>query len=523
MQTDNKKDAPIMNQLKPILIFTGLLCCAMNINASELLAQTPSASVASPQEQIKVTSSQVNSNNVSLDFKDADIGNVLRILSLKSKVNIVAGPEVKGVVTIRLEDVPWDKALDVVLRTYGYVYERKENIIRVTTKENLATEELATETFVLNYTTAEEAQEAIQDILTERGRVKPVSRTNMLVVTDVPTNLFKIRQVIERLDRSTPQAYIDAKIVKTSLLKGENLGIEWSPNATLVGAQRPVTFPFDSFNRAENSSFIDRTLGNYFPRVASTTAAANSQNARGFPEPAAAVASSGTNLFTLGRLDFTAFQAVLNFLRTRSNTKVVSNPRITVLNNQTATINVGTEIPLPTLERNETSGSFEITGFTYRDTGVVFEVTPHINDADEILVDLKPEISAQDGSTNFGGTGSFTTIPNFTVATAETQVLIKSSETIAIGGLMTDSEADSETKVPVLGDAPLIGKLFRSKRKTSGVNNRKEETLFFITVTVVDSTGEPEISTQSVANEPIQSAALVGTAAPSPAMLQTKQ
>src|SRR3989338_4511364 len=127
----------------------------------------------------------------------------------------------------------------------------------------------------------------------------------------------------------------------------------------------------------------------------------------------------------------------MQFLRTRDNTKIISNPRITVLNNQKARIKVGTDIALPTFERNETTGSFEISGFTYRETGVVMEVTPHINDADEILVDLKPEVSSQSGTTTFSAstTASFTQIPNFSVTNAETQVLIKNGETIAIGGL----------------------------------------------------------------------------------------
>lgn len=433
--------------------------------------------------------------NVSLDFKEADINNVLRILSLKSKVNIVTGPEVQGTVTIRLEDVPWEKALDVVLRTYGYVYERKDNIIRVTTKDNLATEELVTETFILNYTTSKEAEEAIKDILSERGRVKEVPRTNMLVVTDIPTNVYKIREVIKKLDKSTPQAYIDSKIVKTQIQEGENLGIRWTPAGTLSGSARPVTFPFGALN-ADNTDdqqfFFDRTFKAFFPDVV-TTDDDNAVDNRGFPPTVVDVAAAGGSAFSTGTLSFASFSAVLEFLRTRQNTKVISNPRITVLNNQPAKIKVGTDVALPTFERNETTGSFEIAGYTYRETGVVLDVTPHINDADEILVDLKPEISETSGSTTFSSstTASFTSIPNFAVTNASTQVLIKSGETIAIGGLMTDARENTENKVPFFGDLPVVGKIFRSKRQSQGTSNQKAETLFFVTVTIVDTTGQP--------------------------------
>ena len=451
------------------------------------VSEEPGSVVTTPEQ---VTAS----GNVSIDFKDADINNVLRILSLKSQVNIVAGPEVQGTITIRLEDVPWQKALDVVLRTYGYVYEREGNIIRVTTKENLSTEELMTETFVLNYTTAAEAEEAIKEILSERGRIKSVSRTNMLVVTDIPTNLYKIREVIAKLDRNTPQAHIDSKIVETQLQEGENLGINWTPAGTVVGAQRPTTLPFTAERRSEDRDFFESFFGRFYPRTATTGDVVHAFDPSGFPIVAADTAASGTNVFTLGRLDFTSFQAVLEFLRTRENTKVISNPRITVLNNQKAKCKGGSGCPLPAVERNETSGSCEITGYEFRETGVVMEVTPHINDADEILVDLKPEISASSGSTSFSSANSTevgTSIPNFTVTTAETQVLIKNGQTIAIGGLMTDSAVSTERKVPVLGDIPLVGKLFRSKRSTQGTANQKEETLFFITVTIVDTEGEP--------------------------------
>ena len=220
-----------------------------------------------PAAMLSATAPSTAPGMVSIDFKDADINNVLRILSLKSGVNIVAGPEVTGTVTIRLENVPWEKALDVVLRTYGYVYERKENIVRVTTKTNLSTEELVTETFVLNYTTAKEVEESLKDIVSERGRIKSVERSNMLVVTDIPTNLYKIREVVAKLDRSTPQAHIDSKIVKTQIQKGENLGIQWTPAGTLSGSQKPVSFPFNAFSKTNATDPFERVFGRFFPDI----------------------------------------------------------------------------------------------------------------------------------------------------------------------------------------------------------------------------------------------------------------
>lgn len=459
------------------------------------------------------------SGNVTMDFKEADIHTVLRLLSLKSRMNIVAGPEVQGTVTIRLENVPWEQALQVVLRTYGYVYEKVGNIIRVTTSEKMEQEELITETFSLEYiqlskrsdrgdaensggeqtsTTANEIVEIVTTMLSERGRVKMVSQRNALVVTDTPTNVYKIGEIIRGLDRHASQVFIDSKVIKTQLDKGENLGIRWNIANVGIGqgSVRPTSFPFQTAFPGENRppASIKDHLERFLPPLSGTTqtatttsssATANSVDSREFPLPAPKVANE---TFTFGTLDFSTFSALLSMLQSRTNTKVVSNPRIVVLDNQTAKVKVGSEIPIPTFERNETTGSFEVTGFDYRDVGVVLDVTPHINSAQEILVDLKPEVSS------LGSTISFTSTlaaPSFDVTNAETQVLIRSGETIAIGGLLENKFAISEQKVPYLGSIPGIGKLFRSKRQTEGSANRNVETLFFVTVTLVDTEGQP--------------------------------
>ena len=209
---------------------------------------------------------------------------------------------------------------------------------------------------------------------------------------------------------------------------------------------------------------------------------------RGFPLPPAEVTGGG---FSYGTLDFSSFSAILNMLQTRVNTKVVSNPRVVVLNNQTATVQVGQEVPIPSFERNEQTGSMVITGFTYRNTGVVLNVTPHINSDSEILVDLSPEVSSVGLNQSFGA-GQIEA-PRFDTTKAKTQVLIRSGETIAIGGLLTDQTGVKEDKVPYLGDIPLVGKLFRSTNPSNSANpsTSKVETLFFVTVTTMDTQGQP--------------------------------
>lgn len=430
--------------------------------------------------------SDQNSGKVTLDFKDADITNVLRILSIKSGVNIVAGPEVTGTVTIRLADVPWQKALEVVLMAYGYVYAKDGNIVRVTTREKVAQEDLVSEAFVLNYITAQEIVDAVKEMLTERGRIKAVTRTNTVVVTDVSANIYKISEVIKQLDKPTAQAFIDSRVVRTELGMTENLGIDWNIQGSLTGAARPTTFPFAQNSR--NQDRVPKALRQFFPGTTNGgLPTVNPDDNRAFPYDFVGLTNAKTNDFSFGTLNFSQFSAAMQFLRTRANTKVMSNPRIVVLNNQTAKVQVGEQVPLPTFERNENSGSFEVTGFTYRDVGVVLNVTPHINSAEEILVDLKPEVSSEGNLLAFTASLS---APRFQVTQASTQVMIKSGETIAIGGLLTDNSSTTDTKVPLLSDIPVVGKLFRAKRQTAGSGNNKVETLFFVTVSVVDTEGQ---------------------------------
>lgn len=455
---------------------------------------TSPASKAVPASGVVTVSGAVTENDtISLDFKDAEIGSVLRVLSMKSNVNIVTGPEVKGLVTVRLDNVPWEKALDVILRTYNYVYEREGNIIRVTTRDQMKLEPVETKTFIMNYSKAKEIQASITDMLSERGRVKSSVRTNMLVVTDVPTNLYRIGEVIKKLDKVTSQAFIDSKIVKTDLSNTEKLGIDWNVVGGITkGATRPTSFPFMQGSGTSYRNFFPivggaSTILDSGQTVSSETHANPADN-RGFPLPSPSVTGGG---FSYGTLDFSSFSAILSLLETRVNTKVVSNPRVVVLNNQTATIQVGQEIPIPNFERNEQTGSMEVTGFNYRNTGVVLNVTPHINSAEEILVDLAPEVSSVGLNQSFG-TGQIEA-PRFDTTKAKTQVLIQSGQTIAIGGLLSDQTGVKEDKVPYFGDIPLVGKLFRSKNPSNAANpsTQKVETLFFVTVTTVDTQGQP--------------------------------
>lgn len=450
-----------------VRLIIGFLCICV-YNFTSVLGQEGTKENESVTEKVVETSS----GNISIDFKDADIRNVLRVLSLKSGVNIVAGNEVEGKVTIRLVDVPWEKALDVVLRTYGFVYERDENIIRVTTVENLKKEQLITKTFILNYANATEVKESISKMLTERGHIDLDERTNMLLVTEIPANINKIEKVIEKLDRMTAQVMIEAEMIETTLADDEKLGIDWTLYVSASGASRYITAPFD---RGKGGT---RFFPKEFLPYNDTSATGDTTS---FPK-----VSSDT--FTFGTLDFTQFQTVLEILKSRTDTKILSNPRIATMDNQEAEIVVGTIVPIPIYERNSETGTMEVTGYDEQQIGVKLKVTPSINQQNYITMQLQPEVSSI-----VGWTGPNNERPIISTREATTQIMVKDGQTIAIGGLIKEESIDYYKKVPVLGDIPLLGFFFRKKTKDIDTT----DLLIFITPRIIrpePAHSEPPVS-----------------------------
>ena len=382
----------------------------------------------------------------------------------------------EGTVSIRLVDVPWETALEVILKNHGLAAERVGNIIRIITLANVAEEELQNEVFILNYAKAAEIASAIEATITERGRIKYDERTNTLIVTDIPTNLYKIRTVVSRLDKRTPQVSIEAKIIEARLGKDDELGIDWDVEITAQGSARPTTLPFERdnapFSRQEGQSMKD-----YLPLVresGTSTTTFDITTIPSFPNVAAAA-------FTFGTLDFTQLTATLKMLDEKTNTSVISNPNITTLNNKEAKIVVGQIFNIPTYERNDSTGRMEITGYTEKDIGILLTVVPHINDAGDIVVDLKPEVTAFSSWDEFGTGSNAIYAPRFNTRTAETQVMIKDGQTIAIGGLRENETVKVNRKVPFLGDIPLVGELFKYKEDEIST----KDLLIFVTVRLV--------------------------------------
>ncbi len=456
-------------------LFRGIAILATFLSVVTLAAASePTEQAAPPIEAVTAQAATGQTSNlISLDFKEADLQQVLRIISLKSGVDIVASPDVTGVVTMKLTNVPWDQALDIILRTYGFTYERKGNIVRVMTTDALALEALATEVFALGYAKAKDVPSIINEMLSDRGRVKFDERTNTVVVTDIPPVLFQIKMVIERIDMPEQQVLIETRIVETKLEREENMGIDWSDN---VEIEQTATSFGSSFPFPANGTF--GAAGQYF--IASPV--------------------TKSNTITLGTLTGPALSATINALKQRTDTKIVSNPTLAVMNNQEAKIHIGEEFPVPSFSVDPSTGNTTISGFDSKTLGTVLSVTPHVNPNREVLVDLQPQIIAFSSNVTFstGGTSSVS-LPRFSSQTVKTQVRVDDGQTVAIGGLVKETEVHQATRVPFLGDLPIIGTLFSHSHRFDGGTGPmlKQDLLIFLTVRLMAPSKRPASSSSS--------------------------
>ncbi|MFA5499639.1 MAG: secretin N-terminal domain-containing protein [Candidatus Omnitrophota bacterium] len=462
--------------------------------AAPAQAQPPEAQKTEENEESE-DAVKMEPGNVTVNFKGADIKTVLAYISEVAGIDIVAAPDVKGVIDLRLNNKPWKVALDIIVRNYGFAYEREGDLIRVVTLDKLKQEEVITHAVKVNYGKAKDIAGSVEDIVGERGSVMYDERTNTVLVTDIPTNTYKISQIIERLDKETSQVLIEARVLETVLGDDERLGIDWNIKVTASGAKRPITAPFDYYN--DDAPF----LKNYYPLVqagsdstVTTTSGASGANTTP-PYPTASAGSKGfpyvdftqdifSDTFKFGTLDFTQFSAMLEMIKSRSDTNIVSNPRITTLNNNPANIIVGQTINLPKYERNTTTGKMEIAGYEAKDLGIKLKVTPHINEKEEIVVDLAPEISDFVRYDTLDASSGIVA-PVFSSRQANTKVMVNNGDTIFIGGMIKENIIDSKKKLPLIGDIagdiPYLGLLFTKKVKVK----QKVELIFFITVRLV--------------------------------------
>jgi type IV pilus assembly protein PilQ len=483
---------------------------------------------AQPEVKIKdeapvAKAKEAGHDTISVDFPDEDIRTILRSVADLFELNLVVPDSLQGKTSVKLRDVSWRQIFHVVLAPVNYTYLEEGNIIKIVSNESLQQEPTTTEVFILNYARAADIMPTVASLVEAAagGKIVVDARSNSLVITERPSRLNRVRPIIDSLDRATDQVMIESKFIEVTDGDVRNLGVKWaSMDGITLGASNlnknfqqnrnqgssdgsngsttngsSSTSSTSSNNSASNSAGSNVIVSNGAVNSNSNTSA-NATLANGVTNSGASNSSDllnqltslthGGTMATTATAVFSAsdFSTVLSALSTISNTKIVSNPTIVTLNNSEASINVGEEYPIPNYTYNQERGTFEVSGFTYRPIGIILKVTPQVNARGFVKLSIEPEVSQRNGETNFGGAGG-AAIPIIATRKAKTQVSLKDGYTMGIGGLLRKQDTSKVTKVPLLGDIPFLGNLFKHKANDNSATNL----LIFITAKVVSAEG----------------------------------
>jgi type IV pilus assembly protein PilQ len=441
--------------------------------------QPPAPSPAPAPEQIGTQRGgqrTYTGHPVSFDFQGADLRAVLRTFAEISGLNIVIDPAVQGTVDVSLHDVPWDQALDIILRANKLGYIVDGTIVRIaplgvladeeTQKRKLSDEqalagELRVFTKRLSYAKAEELQGLLtKSTLSSRGTVQVDPRTNTIIVTDLADRLTMASDLIGTLDQAQPQVEIEARIVQTNKNYARALGIQWGftgkvdPN---IGNTTGLAFP-------NNGSLGGRTGPSQGPLGITATSVPTAVGL-GVVGASSAVGLSMGAINGAFNLD-----VALSALETSGNGRLLSTPRVTMQNNVEAEITQGVQIPIQTVANNTVTVSF-------KDAALTMKVTPQITSANTVIM----KISVENASPDFSR--AVNNLPPINTQRANTQVLVNDGQTTVIGGIYVSQEQAASDRTPGLGRIPLLKWLF----KRESVNDQSTELLIFITPRIIKS------------------------------------
>lgn len=440
-----------------------------------------------------------NGQKLSLNFQNIEVRSLLQVIADFTNFNIVTSDSVSGSVTLRLQDVPWDQALDIILQAKGLGMRKSGNVIWVAPKDEISTKEkleleanaavqslepLRTQSFQMNYAKASDIATQLTTggasagsqgansarILSVRGSVIAEPRTNQLFVTDIPSKLEQVQQFIAKLDISVRQVLIEARIVEASDTFGKSLGVKLGGNDLRASKGGDGGYQVSGENRV--------AFGNNFANSVASSGLGGAGDVTSSFVNLPAIGQNGYNAATFALTLFSSasnrFLALeLSALEAEGKGKVVSSPRVITADQVKALIEQGTELPY------QVASSSGATALAFRKANLKLEVTPQITPEGDVILDLDVTKDSVGQSTAAG----------FAINTKhiKTQVLVQNGGTVVIGGIFELNESDNETKVPFLGDLPYVGNLFKAKGRTSN----KQEMLVFITPKVlVDRSGK---------------------------------
>ncbi|HEY6080827.1 MAG TPA: type IV pilus secretin PilQ [Polyangiaceae bacterium] len=421
---------------------------------------------------------------IDLDLKDADVHNVLRLLADVGQVNIVTADNVAGSVTIRMRNVPWDQALDIVLQSKNLGMVRQANMIRVAPLADLEKERemqiarrqqevalapIETRLIPVSYAQARDLQDRAKPLLSERGSVAVDERTNVMIVRDIAGNLNQIEELTRSLDTQTPQVLVEARIVEATSRYIRDVGIQWGGDATFSAATgNPTGLAFPNSvglaGGASDGQTPTQGLSPFTQTVANPNFAVNL--------PAAVGTGQGGALgLTFGSIDNTINLAVrLSAAESSGMLRILSSPRILTLDNREARISQGTLIPFSQV-------SAQGVQTTFQEAKLQLLVRPHVTADGSVSMHVKINRDEPDfNQTSARGD------PTILKREAETDLLVLDGHTAVIGGIFTRNTGRNLDQVPFFGDIPLIGLLFQRRR----ASDTRGELVIFLTPRIVN-------------------------------------
>jgi type IV pilus assembly protein PilQ len=433
---------------------------------------------AQRNQQPAATGPKYTGEPISVNLKDVDLKDFFRLVHEISGLNVVLDPNVKGSLTLVLDDVPWDQALDIVLKNNDLARQLEGNVLRIATVDTLKREaesrraqqeaeamavEKVTVTRFLSYSRSKDVVPTLKKFLTQRGDVISDDRTNALIISDIPNVIPQLDRLLTQLDRKTQEVEIEARVVAATRSfardLGTQLGVGWGNGPTAIGGATSVgTTPTQVFGL--NPSYI--TVGG-----TATQAGTQIPLFTNMPVPSPNSGLSFLNFSKNYRID-----AILTMAESRGLLKILSRPRVVTQNNIQAIVKQGVRVPIVT--QAQLGGPPTV---TYVDAFLRLTVTPQITSEGTIFLNVDVENTTPDFGRSVQGN------PTLITQQATTQVLVTDGGTVVIGGVIQTQNSSNVSQVPLLGSVPYLGNLF--KRRTVQTSN--QELIFFITPRIIQT------------------------------------
>jgi type IV pilus assembly protein PilQ len=413
------------------------------------------------------------------EFQGDEISLVLRTLARQAKMNVVISDKVAttaGTVTMRIEDKTAREAIDVIVTSKGLIMDEQGGVFFIKTQEEKAKEPAFSASYTFSYAQAKDILPLLQSQLQSGIAPQFDQRTNTVFYRETKSNLEKISEFLTAVDQPTQQVMIEARLVEVNANPKQSYGINWA--GTFGSSTSGKTVKLGASPIPEDGRYEFETSSDGSVQLFDTLVGGTGQG--GLREKV------GANLLEYAAGQFSILSApqisaTLRLLNEDQDAEFIANPRVVTANNQKAEIKIIRQQPVPQLNFNEQTAQAVFSGFQDKEFGNTLNVTPIINKDDFITLLVKPEISNKVGDATFTFAGSVVTSPVIDKRVLESNVLIKSGDTLAIGGLLQDEQRKGGTKVPVLGDIPVLGYLFQEK-----LNERlKRNLLVFVTPTII--------------------------------------